>query len=91
MVTMTEKSFRALEYARVFQLFRCSLHLEVATEKKHPSTRAFCDGIIKTGYFCKKKKKKQRFAKRLGRSNGEGETEFSLKSTKVYEICRLQT
>ncbi|GFY06479.1 hypothetical protein TNCV_412291 [Trichonephila clavipes] len=46
MLTLTQKNFCVLEYARVFQLFRCRVHLEIVKEKKHQPTGVFCDFII---------------------------------------------
>ncbi|GFU57626.1 hypothetical protein TNCV_3637831 [Trichonephila clavipes] len=59
------------------RLFRCSEHLEIATEKKHYPSRKQVVCL----------KEKQRPAKRLG-SNGEDEVEFCSKSTEDCENCR---
>ncbi|GFY25716.1 hypothetical protein TNCV_3060481 [Trichonephila clavipes] len=70
------------------KLFRCSEHLEIATEKKHQPARVMCDGIINFRKQVACVKRKAVATKRLGRSSGVDGAEFCSKSTKVYESCR---
>ncbi|GFV93693.1 hypothetical protein TNCV_365941 [Trichonephila clavipes] len=66
-------------------------NLEIATEKKRQPARAFCDGIINLRKKLFVQKEKQRPAKRLGRSIGEGEAGFCSKSMEVFMCCHLWT
>ncbi|GFT43422.1 hypothetical protein TNCV_814771 [Trichonephila clavipes] len=73
-------------------LFLCNVHLEIASGKNQRPTRAFCDGIINLRRQVASVKRKAVTAKCLGRSSEEGEAEFGLKSSEVYEMfpCELR-
>ncbi|GFW95412.1 transposable element Tc1 transposase [Trichonephila clavipes] len=76
MGTRTKNSFCVLEYTWGVQLFWCNEHLEIAIEKKHEPTKAFCDGVINLRKQIACAKRKHRLANPVGRNSGDGEAEF---------------
>ncbi|GFT97964.1 hypothetical protein TNCV_2168511 [Trichonephila clavipes] len=65
------------------QLFRYNVHLEIATEKKHKPTRAFCDDITNL-------RNQVARVKRKASVSDEAVERAERKSTRVT-ICELAT